>query len=343
MRWLACVSVVVVIIILAASAGCLKHGSGPGTDGVSPRQDNGSAVLAGNSGQAPGDHVFALRHDNLQRSYLVHVPPSYSGERPVPVILVFHGGGDDVYGQVKQSGMTETSDREGFLAVFPQGTGTTAAGKVVGTWNAGRCCGSAKAQNIDDVGFVNALLDDLGTRFSIDTDRMYATGISNGALFTYRLACEIPDRIAAVAPVAGQDAFDDCRPSRPVSVIHFHGTADPAALYAGGRCGGRLPGDPGWSCVSVPDYIGRWVSLGSCSGNPVITFRNNSATCRTYGNCSGGAEMTLCTIEGGGHTWPGGRYLRDERWWKEAVGNISYDISANDMIWDFFTRHPLSP
>jgi polyhydroxybutyrate depolymerase len=89
----------------------------------------------------------------------------------------------------------------------------------------------------------------------------------------------------------------------------------------------------------VPAYIGRWVALNACSPEPAVTFRNGSATCITFGNCAGDADVTLCTIGGGGHTWPGGAYLREERWWKEAVGNLSGDISANDMMWNFFTMH----
>lgn len=338
MRWLAFFSLLVVILVV--TCGCVKHPPGAGLKNGLSDNITGPGVPDTSPVPPAGDHTFTLRHDGIDRSYLVHIPPSYTGKQPVPVVLVFHGGGDDVYGQMKQSGLTMTSDREGFIAVFLQGTGKTIGGKVIGTWNAGRCCGSARSDNADDVGFVSALLDKLEQEYNVDDDRIYATGISNGALFSYRLACELSDRIAAVAPVAGQDAFDNCHPSRPVSVIHFHGTADPAALYNGGHCGGRLPGDPGWSCVSVPEFIDRWVTFNSCLPEPATTFQNGSASCRTFGNCAGGTEVVLCTMEGGGHTWPGGTYLRDDRWWKEAVGNLSTDISANDVMWDFFEKHP---
>lgn len=340
MRWPVYLVLLACILVLTVSAGCHGRPAAP-ADGHSPSlNDTGSPVLYPGNDPGSANYLFTLQHGGLRRSYLVHVPPSYSRGIPVPAVLVFHGGGDDIYGQMRQSGITRTSDREGFLAVFPQGTGATIEKKTLGTWNAGRCCGSAKEHTVDDVGFVNALLDDLEEKFSVDPDRVYATGISNGALFTYRLACEIPERIAAIGPVAGQDACDTCRPSRPVSVIHFHGTTDPAALYNGGHCGGRLPGDPGWSCMPVPDYIRTWAELDRCSLNETVTFRNGTATCRTYGSCAGGTEVTLCTIDGGGHTWPGGSYLKDERWWREAVGNLSSDIPANDVMWDFFRNHP---
>ncbi|WAC05374.1 MAG: hypothetical protein OS112_01720 [Methanoregula sp.] len=334
------VCVLLLVLLLAISGGCVKHIPETSRNGTLPENTAGPVVSGPTSLPAAGDRIFTLQHNGLKRSFLVHIPLSYTGSEPVPVVIVFHGGGDDIYGMMRQSGITATSDSEGFIAVFPQGIGKTIGGKTTGTWNAGRCCGSAETNNVDDVGFISALLDDMELRFSIDKDRVYATGISNGALFSYRLACELSGRIAAIAPVAGQDAFDNCHPSRPVPVIHFHGTTDPAALYKGGHCGGRLPGDPGWNCVSVPEYIGRWVTSNSCSPESVESFRNGSAICRTYGHCPGGADVTLCTIGDGGHTWPGGEYLKDERWWKEAVGNISRDISANDLMWEFFKSHP---
>jgi len=288
----------------------------------------------------PGDHDFSLVHDGLTRIYKVHVPPSYDKKTSISVVLNFHGGGGNAEGAMKQTKMNEKSDNAGFIVVYPQGTGKTLLGKIFGTWNAGRCCGYAKENNVDDVGFVSALLDDLASKFNVDEIRIYATGHSNGALFSYRLACELTDRIAAIAPTAAHDAFDDCNPSRPISVMHFHGTADPAALYNGGHCGGKS-GDEGWECTAVPKYIDGWKVLNNCLTESSVTYQNGSATCETFEPCDDSSEVTLCTIEGGGHTWPGGNYYKDTPAWKEAVGELSLDISANDSMWEFFKKHPL--
>jgi len=288
-----------------------------------------------------GDRKFSIMHQGKMRDYFVHIPPSYKSDTPVPVVLNFHGGGGNAQNQVRQSGMEKKSDEAGFILVYPEGSGKMVSGQLVATWNAGRCCGTAARGNVDDVGFISKLIDDLASKFNIDKKRVYATGISNGALISYRLACELSDKIAAIAPVSAQDAFDNCKPSRPISIIHFHGTADPAAAYTGGHCGGRMPGDPGWDCSSVKDYIEEWRGIDNCPSQSSVTYQKGEVTCITYGPCDRGTEITLCTIEGGGHTWPSGTYAKDTESWKKAVGKINYDINANDAMWEFFKKHSL--
>lgn len=288
-----------------------------------------------------GDYEFTLTYGGRQRSYKAHVPSSYRKNQMTPVILNFHGGGANADNAINSSLMNVKSNQAGFIAIYPQGTGPTVAGKLVGTWNAGRCCGYAKEQQVDDVGFTSALLDDLATKFNINAKAIYATGLSNGALMSYRLACELSNRIAAVAPIAAQDAFDDCRPSRPVSVIHFHGTADPAAPYQGGHCGGRTANDPGWECSSVVNYLAEWRGIDGCTDAPAITYQNGDAVCSTSRQCRQGTAVTLCTINGGGHTWPGGAYYPDTAWWRQTVGSLTQDISANDQMWSFFQAYSL--
>lgn len=288
-----------------------------------------------------GYYKFSLMHQGKARTYFVHIPASYKKDTPMPVVLNFHGGGGNAQNQMRQSGMEKKSDEAGFILVCPEGTGRVVAGQLVATWNAGRCCGTASRDNVDDVGFVSKLIDDLAAKYNIDKKRVYATGISNGALISYRLACELSDKIAAIAPVAAQDAFDNCRPLRPVSIMHFHGTADPAAAYNGGHCGGRMPGDPGWDCSSVENYIEEWRTIDRCPEQSKVTYQKGEVTCVTYGPCDRNTEVTLCTIGGGGHTWPSGTYAKDTESWKKAVGKINYDIDANDAMWEFFKRHAL--
>lgn len=268
------------------------------------------------------------------------MPASYNPKNPTPVILIFHGGGGNALNAMKSTQMNETSEKYGFLAVFPQGTGPERRGKIIGTWNADRCCGTVEKNHTDDVGFTSAMIDDLAKHFNVDLERIFATGHSNGALFCYKLACELSDRIAAIAPNSGQDSLDSCQVKRPVAIIHFHGTADQSAKYQGGQCGGRL-GDDGWECMSVPEYIDAWRKMDGCSEDKKVTYQKGAATCMTYGSCPDGVEVTLCTIEGAGHTWPGGQYDRDGFLWKKFVGPLSDDISANETMWEFFKKHPM--
>ncbi|HLX38536.1 MAG TPA: PHB depolymerase family esterase, partial [Candidatus Binataceae bacterium] len=179
----------------------------------------------------PGDYQFALAHQGRSRNYLAHIPPHAEGVA-LPVVLNFHGGGGDAEGQSEHTQMNPAADREGFIVVYPNGTGFFRNRLL--TWNAGTCCGYAMKNKVDDVGFTFAVLDDLATRISLDRKRVYATGHSNGAMMAYRLAVDAGDRIAAIAPVAGGMVVTDFHPSRPMPIMHFHSVDDPRALYEGG-------------------------------------------------------------------------------------------------------------
>jgi dienelactone hydrolase len=166
---------------------------------------------------ATSDAVDFLVHDGYKHRYIVHVSSAYDPEIPVPLVLNFH----DVFGkaetQRKLSGMNATADKYGFIVVYPEG--------IKGTWNAGQCCGFAEWQNLDDVGFVRELIETLQRKYSIDKQRIYATGFGDGAMLCYRLACELPDRFAAIGPVGGGMGGDGPLPSRPVAILHIHGVS----------------------------------------------------------------------------------------------------------------------
>ena len=179
-----------------------------------------------------GDSTRKLDFEGLERSYILHVPSAYDKTHPLAVVLVFHGGGGNAENTVNTSEFNKQADKSGFLAVYPNGSGRL--GDKILTWNGGTCCGFALEHNIDDVGFVRAILKDLQSIAEIDSKRVYATGISNGGIMAYRLACEASDVIAAIGPVAGTQNFTPCEPNQPVSVIHFHGTDDQHLPYAGG-------------------------------------------------------------------------------------------------------------
>ncbi|MBU0636500.1 hypothetical protein KKE06_05735, partial [Candidatus Micrarchaeota archaeon] len=308
------------------------------------------------SEKSPGDYDFSLLHYGLKRTYLVHVPPSYNGDSLTPVVLVLHGGGGNGEGMKKFTLMDTTADQEGFIVVYPEGTGKNFLGKTLGSWNGERCCPSAMEENVDDVGFISKLIDRLQTDFNIDYNRVFVTGHSNGAIMAYRLACELSDKIAAIAPIGAQGVFESCPLERPVPTIHFHGTEDPCTGYAeSGLCGGcfakyfcKVFGilcfkEPfKWECGSVPNFFDDWRKLNGVSDASRITFENNNATCITYGPNTEGTEVSLCAIEGMGHQWPGGSYgspcqegLESQKCmdWIDSMGAISHDISANKVMW----------
>src|SRR6266481_5272559 len=172
--------------------------------------------------------VVNIHFGGLDRSYIVHIPPGVTSPRPV--IINFHGGGSNGAAQEKYTQMDRVADREHIIVVYPNGTGR---GKFL-VWNAGTCCGTAPAKRIDDVGFIRAVIADLGKRVPIDRTRVYATGLSNGAMMSYRMAAEAPDLVAAIAPVSGSMVLVDFHPTLPVPVMHFHSVDDPRALYNGG-------------------------------------------------------------------------------------------------------------
>jgi polyhydroxybutyrate depolymerase len=284
----------------------------------------------------PGDHTRSLTVGDLTRTYLVHVPKSYDGKKLTPVVLVFHGGGSNAEQMIRFCGMNDKADKEGFIVVYPQGTGRLE--KTLLTFNAGNCCGYAMEKKIDDVAFVRALLDDLEKAAKVDTKRIYATGMSNGGMITYRMASELSDRIAAVAPVAGPMGTETCHPKRSVPVMHFHGTDDKNAPFKGGTGENSLSKT---NFHSVDFSIQAWLKANGCKDNPAVVELPDKAkdgtriTIKTYGPGTDAAEVVLVIIDGGGHTWPG----MPPR--LKILGKSTRNISANDMMWEFFKKHPM--
>ncbi len=280
----------------------------------------------------PGDYRRTVIVDGVERSYLLHLPPAAKDRQPLPVVLAFHGGGSHAAQMVAFSGLNDKADQEGFAAVYPEGTGRV---EGVHTWNAGNCCGYAMRHEINDVRYVVRLLDDLKDAAAIDPSRIYATGMSNGAMMCYRLACEIPERIAAIAPVGGPMGFADCSPARPVPVCHFHGVDDQFAPYNGGRGARSLSRT---EFYSVDHTICCWVRGNGCHPEPEVTelpAPHNDGTRITLAVYTGGregAEVRLYTIHGGGHTWPGRQPVL------RYLGPSTKNLSANDAMWEFFQR-----
>lgn len=296
--------------------------------------------------------------DGLNRQYWVHTPAGWDEETPLPVVIGLHGGGGTAIGYRDANKWESAADDHGFLAVFPEGTGKRALGRTFATWNAGICCGAAMEDEVDDVGFIAAVLDDVIERFAVDERRVYVTGHSNGSMMSFLLGCELSDRVAAIAPY-GALGPEDCAPSRPVPTLYTHGTEDGCALYDGGECGGcfqlavnELLGtdiEPGhWTCPAVPPFMDAWASANGCTDAPETTLDEGGALCVTRDTCAGGAVITLCTLEGGGHAYPGAAIQScendpDGRTCEVMLSHVGpvHDFPLNEHMWDFFAQHAL--
>lgn len=280
--------------------------------------------------EGPGDFRFTLEHGGLTRMYRVHVPKSYDAAKPMPMLMAFHGGGANMDYQAddKYYGLISKSESAGFIAVFPNGYSKRDGGKLA-SWNAGNCCAGARDDNIDDVGFVRKMIERLRGQLNIAEGRIYATGMSNGALFSYRLACEMSETVRAIASVAGSDGMKICTPKRPVAILEIHAKDDEFVLFDGGA-GKKLKILADF--VSVPETISRWVQRNGCSPTPKRVLENKGAYCESYSSCREGTEVKLCVTERGGHSWPGGIKVRTNE-----PGSTA--LSANDVMWEFFSRH----
>jgi polyhydroxybutyrate depolymerase len=290
--------------------------SPPGTPGTTPPA---SGTPCTGKEALKGDLDWTLKVGGVDRTVHVHVPNGYDPTKALPVVLNFHGYTSNGAEQNLLARMNDKADAVTFIAVHPEGTGVTPS------WNAGACCGDAAANATDDVGFVGKIIDELESKLCVDAHRIFATGMSNGGFLSHRLACELSTRIAAVAPVAGLLAIPTCNPARPMSVFQFHGTLDPLVPY---------DGNPSMGFPSVLQTMSGWAARSGCAVTPRETSKTGDVTCTTYDGCQGGAEVNLCTVTGGGHTWPGGLPV-------PSLGYTTTNIVATDAMWDFFVAHPL--
>jgi polyhydroxybutyrate depolymerase len=256
---------------------------------------------------APGNMERTVTVNDVERSYIVHVPSSMDNSQPVAVVFVFHGYSGDAADIQLMTGFDETADKAGFIVVYPEG--------ISFSWNAGVCCGSAADREIDEPDFVREMLSDLGTIVSVDSKRIYATGFSNGGMLSYCLACEMSDVLAAVGPVGGVLTSSPCEPQEPVSLIHVHALNDQVVPFASAA----FPNFP-----SAKEDITNWVQINECT-EPATTEKllNDILTHTAYTSCKNNTAVELYTFETGGHTWPS-KYVWD----------------TSQALWDFFAAHP---
>ena len=267
----------------------------------------------------------SITHDGIERDYILYVPEIYDGSTAVPLVLNFHGFGSDASQQMFYGDFRDIADTEGFLLVHPEGT--TLIGNQF--WNVGF---PGLSSTIDDVGFTEALIDELATLYTIDLDRVYATGMSNGGFMSFLLACQLSEKIAAVASVTGsmtQDTFDDCNAQLPTPVLQIHGTEDDVVSYNENNL--SLP---------IPDVISYWVDHNNCETTPTTTTLpdvdvsdGSTIEYSVYEDGDNGITTEHMKVIGGGHTWPGSIL--------NSAGT-NQDIDASMEIWLFFSRYDIN-
>lgn len=267
----------------------------------------------------------SISHDGIQRDYILYIPELYDGSTAVPLVLNFHGYGSNAAQQMFYGDFRDIADTEGFLLVHPEGT--TFIGDQF--WNVGF---PGLSSNIDDVGFTEALIDELATLYAIDLDRVYATGMSNGGFMSFLLACQLSEKIAAVASVTGsmtQDTFDDCNAQHPTPVLQIHGTDDGVVLYNGNNLS-----------IPIADVISYWVDFNNCETTPTTTTLpdvdvSDGSTIEhsVYEDGDNGITTEHMKVIGGGHTWPGSVI---------NTAGTNQDIDASMEIWLFFSRFDIN-
>ncbi len=274
---------------------------------------------------------FVINVNGVERKYLLHVPPKYDSKKPTPLLFAFHGGGGFMEHMAAEKNYKQISksDENGHIVVFPNGYSQLPTGKFA-TWNAGKCCGEARDKKSDDVAFVKAMLLKIKSEYNIDDKKIYSTGMSNGGLFSYRLACEMSDVFSGIAAVAGTDNTIDCNPTKPISILHIHAQNDDRVLFNGGA-GFEKNKEQVTEFISVKDSVSKWVKFNQCQTTPERVLSIQGAYCDEYKSCKAGVKVKLCVTETGKHSWPGGEKERGDEPPSKA-------LSANDLMWEFFNQ-----
>lgn len=292
----------------------------------------------------------SIEHQGLERTYTLVSPFQHEGApgqaRRRPAIIMLHGGGASGmnFKHLTYGGFEKLADRENVVIAYPEG--------YKRQWNDGRNVSTipAQQQRIDDVGFISRLIAELIAKENVDPDRVYVGGISNGGMMSTRLACELSPRIAGIAVIAAampKNLATTCKPSSPVSVIMMNGTRDPLVPYEGGEVevGRRLAkGEKRGEVLSTPGTARFWAGKAGfpAEARPAVSYLPDANPSdylrirRTEYKTGHGADVVLYTVEGGGHTWPGGlQYAPDY-----MVGQTTQELNAVETMWAFFKAHP---
>jgi polyhydroxybutyrate depolymerase len=332
---------------VGASTGCGSDDGGatpdgdgttPGSEGGSPQDEGGSPVNGADGGTASdgatpstpscsgktgvaGDRPVTLTVAGKERTFDLHVPAKYDASKRTPLVFLFHGYTQTAAQIATATHFAATADARGMIVAFPTG--------ISNSFNAGDCCGTAVSDKIDDVAFTRAMITAIDAEYCVDAKRVFSTGFSNGGFLSYFLACELADKIAAVAPVSGGLRVDPaaCKPKRPVPLLHIHGTNDIVVPYNGGGAGNARP---------VTESVGAFKTKNGCTaGAGKVVYTKGDVSCTKWDGCAANADVELCTVTGGGHQWPGGDTF------PFYGGSTSQNISASEAVADFFEAHPM--
>jgi polyhydroxybutyrate depolymerase len=327
-------------------AGCRGGGDAPGDDAALPASAGAAEAVcepARSTDAGPAPTTIAV--GGLEREYVVHLPPGYDGTEPAPLVFNLHGFGGDIGSQDTSTDLPSLAGERGYIVVTPQGApldvpdDAPAAARSAGVeglafWN---FFGSDPGQvtlngapipladrGADDVAFIDTLLDTVNDEYCVDADRVFSTGMSNGAGMSTTLGCELGYRFAAIAPVSGVNLSGACPGDDPVSVLAVHGDADPIAGFTGSSLMGFDLGNP-----SVPDRMAAWASFDGCDAEPTVDESTPGLTVTRWSGCDDGTAVELWTLAGWGHEWP-----------RAVVPAEPGVIDATEVVLDFFDAHP---
>lgn len=317
-----------VLLILIAASGCVFTGQ------TLKFRDFSEVNL-------PGTYERTISWNGLDRTYAVHVPECVQDNQPLPVVLMFHGGGGTAKGVSRDAGWKEKADQECFMVIFPDGVPPdpqkpASLTSNPQTWNDGS---ERFNQEIDDVGFIAWILETVINEFRVDRSRIYAAGFSNGASLAFLVGIELNETIAAIAPVAGALWIEDFGLESPVSLLYITGTEDPLNPIDGGVPGLAIgDGEPGGGTAkpAVEEYIQLWTGALACESQPEIFTSAEGIMKSHFNQCRDTAEVVYYALEGVGHHWPGGKVRLPEM----LVGKSTDVMNATEVIWDFFEDHP---
>ncbi|SEQ06542.1 polyhydroxybutyrate depolymerase [Solimonas aquatica] len=263
-----------------------------------------------------------LRIGGLDRTYLLYRPTSLPAGKPVPLVVALHGGVGTGKIMEDMTHFDNVADEHGFMVAYPDG--------IARAWNAGSCCAKPMQDNVDDVGFVRAVINDAKAIAPIDARRVYGTGFSNGSMLLHRIACEAPDTFTAIAAVSGGIMVQSCTPKRGIPALLIQGRADPRIPWDGGVFEGSFR-------PSIAQIVQSLGQRNQCSTQDDVVSEESGVQCRTLRGCASGDEVTWCGIAGAGHQWAGGRTFLPR-----FLGQNNDRWDASEKIWSFFSRYPKS-